>query len=204
MNDYARNRMYRRDRDMRDMHRGRMEYRGEAEYDTRRGVKGTGRYGIGGSRYYGRRDRTSRPDMRRDYGYMDDHADDYADYDYGYDYADYDYADDKETRLTHEDIAEWKKAIKNKDGTVGAHFRDSELLDVARRMNLTFDKYTEDEFCMVANMLYSDLCGAFKTYVPAEKEVIAYSKAARDWLDDADANKTDWKKLATYYYCIVE
>lgn len=52
--------------------------------DSRQGVRGTGRYGMGGSRYYG----------RRDYGedYARDYADDYARggrrdrADYGYDY----------------------------------------------------------------------------------------------------------------------
>ena len=34
-----------------------MTVSGYEHYDGRRGVKGTGRYGIGGSRYYGRRDR---------------------------------------------------------------------------------------------------------------------------------------------------
>jgi hypothetical protein len=55
--------------------------------DSRQGVRGTGRYGIGGSRYYGRRDR----DYGEDYG--DDYARggrrDRADYseDYGWDMA---------------------------------------------------------------------------------------------------------------------
>lgn len=55
--------------------------------DGRQGVKGTGRYGIGGSRYYGRRDRASE-DMadRRYYDDMRgrrDYADDYRGRDYG-------------------------------------------------------------------------------------------------------------------------
>ena len=53
--------------DMRGDYRGDIEYRGEVEYDERRGVRGTGRYGIGGRDYEG--------DHRgRDYGENEDEA----------------------------------------------------------------------------------------------------------------------------------
>ena len=78
------------------------------EEDGRRGVKGTGRYGIGGSRYYGRRrDRGSMPfsvegDIR------------YDDYDYDYDMADY--AGQQQIKLNKKDIQAWKRKMMNADG----------------------------------------------------------------------------------------
>ena len=178
------------------------DIRGEYERDGRRGVKYTGRYGIGGSRYYGR-DRAAYPDYdmrgRRDYRHED----------YDYDEDDYyrdgrDYADGEDMRLTDEEMTEWKHALKNSDGTRGEHFGKDKILDIARRLNMTFDDYTEKDLCMTANMLYSDVGQAFKAYIPIDKEVVAYTKAARLWLEDEDADMRGSEKLAEYFYTFVE
>lgn len=224
MNDYARNRIMMRDyarqggnrrgggRDYAGgMYRGSMDYEG----DYRQGVKGTGRYGIGGSRYYGRdrgdynmdyarggrggRDRA----MDEDYGYGEDYG---YEEDYG-DYRDYrgmrDYGDDKPERLKKKDMHEWKRKLRNADGTIGEHFDAQHIMTTAERMGVRYNGYDERELVMVANMLYSDYCDALKPYIPMDKEVMAYTKLAKAWLEDDDAPEGS-EKLALYYKCIVE
>ena len=58
--------------------------------DGRQGVRGTGRYGIGGSRYYGRHDYSDRDyDREREYDRDDDYRRDRKYRDYNYDPRDY-------------------------------------------------------------------------------------------------------------------
>ena len=66
-------------------------------------------------------------------------------------------------------------------------------------------KYTEDELCMVANMLYSDYCSVIHPYIShePEKEAQFYAKMAKAFLEDRDGPGPS-EKLALYYYCIVE
>lgn len=232
MNDYARSRIMMRDyarqggnrrgggRDYAGgMYRGTMDYEGDYAMrgrDGRQGVKGTGRYGIGGSRYYGR-DRSEYPMMdyarggnRRDRDYNDynDYGeyDDYADYGYD-DYRDYrgmrDYGDDKPEKLKKKDLHEWKRKLQNADGTIGEHFDANHIMSTAERMGIRYNGYDEKELVMVANMLYSDYCDALKPYIPMDKEVMAYTKLAKAWLEDEDAPEGS-EKLALYYKCIVD
>ena len=221
MNDMARrmmmNRDYRRGRDYRGNdyrgdYRGRDygegEYRGSMEYsgdygrggrpmpvpgpDGRRGVKGTGRYGIGGSRYYG-----------RDRG-MDEYEEDgmYRDYYGGMD-GNMDYTGHEDMRLTKQDMMEWKRKIKNADGSSGEHFDHKQIADAASKIGIRFDHYDDKELAMTANMLFSDYCDALRAYIPQEKEAIIYTKMARAFLEDEDAPKGS-EKLALYYYCIAD
>lgn len=187
----------------------RQGYRGDGReytvsYDGRRGVRGTGRYGIGGSMYRG--DREAR-DMRRNRDYRDyNDYDDYDNYDYGYDYDDDNdemYRDYHEhMKLTNEDMKEWKRKMQNADGSLGEHFDLQKIVNTAERLGIKFDKYNEKELCMTANMLYSDYCEALKSVVPKEKEEIIYTKMAKAFLEDDDAPKGS-EKLALYYYAIV-
>ena len=159
-----------------------MDYGEDYDYerDGRRGVKGTGRYGIGGSRYYGRR--------RRDY-----------------DMGDYrDYADDEdEVKVSKNHLKKWEKELMNADGSHGKHFDEAKLMPIAEKLGIKFDEYDEEEFVLVANMLYSDYCEALKSIVTPEREHIVYSKLAKAWLEDEDAPQGS-EKLALYYYCIVD
>jgi hypothetical protein len=146
-----------------------MTVTGYEEYDGRQGVKGTGRYGIGGSRYYGRRD------MGED-----------------------------DMSLTHEDMKKWKRSLVNSDGTMGEHFSLPQIEQAMRTMNIQPRDYTEDDLCMVANMLYSDYNNTLKNTIPKEKELAYYTSMARDFLEDKDASVKGSEKLAAYYYCIVD
>ena len=192
------------------------------ERDGRRGVRGTGPYGIGGRRYYGRRDRRSSgdyadedmarggnrggrdrlpgpdPDPRlwRRYGEEDGTDINYND---SADYADY----GEEIHLKKEDLKHWKKSLENADGTMGEHFTMEQIMGAAEKLGVKFEEYDEKEFCLVVNMLYSDYCEALKGIIPQDKELHAYVKMAKAWLEDEDALQGS-ERLAMYYYCIVE
>lgn len=215
MNDMARRMMDRRMRDRR-MNR-RYDRRGGdyARYDRnhedgRRGVKGTGPYGIGGRLHYGR-DRAS-----GDYGYNDYKGGDYArgndygmnDYypDYDEDYADYgmDYNDygSGDVRLSKKDITEWRQMLQNADGSKGAHFDTNRAMQAAERMGIHFNNFSEKEFAITMNMLYSDYCEALKQFVPHDMEDMVYAKMAKAFLEDDDAPEAS-EKLALYFHCIV-
>ena len=145
--------------------------RGMTVSDGRQGVRGTGRYGRGGSMYRGRRDRHS--------------------------------GEEEEMYLDEEDMKEWKKMLKNADGTMGEHFDKHEVEQAAKSLGIMPQEYTMEDLCMVANMLYSDYCDTFKNIIPKDKEVKYYTKMAEDFLDDKDSSVKGSEKLATYYYCIV-
>ena len=208
MNSIARDIIMRR---RREDHR--RDYRSDYRGDYRQGVKGTGRYGMGGSRYYGdsRRDGHYEEDERdyrnrnmrdyNDYADYNDYMDDYA-YrrDYRYDYRDY---ADESMRLSKEDIKEWKKELQNADGTLGEHFDKTQIMSAAEKLGIRYNGYDEKELCLTANVLYSDYCDALKMYVPQEKEAIVYTKMAKAFLEDEDAPE-GWEKLAIYYNCIVK
>lgn len=143
--------------------------RGMTVSDGRQGVRGTGRYGRGGSMYRGR----------------DRHS------------------GEEEMYLDEEDMKEWKKMLKNADGTMGEHFDKHEVEQAAKSLGIMPQEYTMEDLCMVANMLYSDYCDTFKNIIPKDKEVKYYTKMAEDFLDDKDSSVKGSEKLATYYYCIV-
>lgn len=169
-----------RGRDRRGMDYGR-DY-DEPMYDGRQGVKGTGRYGIGGSRYYGR---------------------DRAEYDYNYnDYNDYGHGDDM--RLGKHDIIAWKEKIENADGSYGEHFNPTQIRQAVQSLGVQMNRYSEKELCLAANMLYSDYCEVLKPFIPREKEAVIYVNMARAFLDDPDAAVQGGEKLAAYYYAIVD
>lgn len=214
--------------DMRDMRRGsrRGAMRGSGrrdmtmgyygmEEDGRRGVKGTGMYGIGGSKHRGRKrdymesetdyartresgrgvDRNDygyeyEEDDERDYGYGEDY-----DYDYGYDYADM-------PKLTKRDIMEWKRELVNADGTKGEHFKMEHIMKAAKDMGIRFHEYDEKELCLTVNMLYSDYCEVLKPFISPDKELYVYVAMGKAFLEDEDAPEGS-EKLALYYHCVV-
>ena len=153
----------------------------EAMYDGRQGVKGTGRYGIGGSRYYGRRsDRASA------------------------DYNEYDYGHGGEMHLTKHDMMMWKEKMENPDGSYGEHFTSTQIKQAMQSLGVQMNGYNEKELCLAANMLYSDYSEVLKPFIPREKEAVIYVNMARAFLDDPDAAVQGGEKLAAYYYAIVD
>ena len=160
--------------------RGRADYDDdEPMYDGRQGVKGTGRYGIGGSRYSGRR--------------SDRAVGDYGEYDYG-----------EEMRLSKHDMMMWKERMENPDGSYGEHFNPTQIKQAVQSLGVQMNGYTEKELCLAANMLYSDYAEVLRPFVPREKEAVIYVNMARAFLDDPDAAVQGGEKLAAYYYAIVD
>lgn len=145
---------------------------------------------------YDRRDRRDYNDYRRDYN-------DYNDYKRRTDYDDYAHHENLYS-LSKEDIHEWSKNLDNKDGSRGPKFNLSQMTSIAERLGIRFEHYNEHEFCMTANMLYSDLCMDLKNVVTPDKEAIEYGKMARSWLEDSDTSAKGSEKLALYYYLIVK
>ena len=151
----------------------------EMMYDGRQGVKGTGRYGIGGSRYSGGRG---------------DRA--------GGDYGEYDYHGGM--RLGKRDMMMWKEKMENPDGSYGEHFTSTQIRQAMQSLGVQMNGYNEKELCLAANMLYSDYAEVLKPFIPREKEAVIYVNMARAFLDDPDAAVQGGEKLAAYYYAIVD
>ena len=73
----------------------------------------------------------------------------------------------------------------------------SQILPIAEKMGYRFDHYDESEFCMVVNMLYSDMASAVMGLLPPDKELALFVRMAKNWLEDEDAPEGS-KKLALY------
>ena len=201
--------------DMRRYDRAGEDYRRDYESDGRRGVKGTGPYGMGGRRYY--------PDRNDGRGYNDYADEEYTNrekrmnepYDWvrddelydrrGYDRRDMRDMEDMhgEIKLKKSDMEKWKSSLMNADGTRGEHFRKEQILQAAEKLGLSYKNYDEMDLCMVVNMLYSDYCETMKGVLSPERELVAYVKMAKAWLEDKDALQGS-EKLAAYYYCIID
>lgn len=108
---------------------------------------------------------------------------------------------DKPLKLSRKERAKWKRNLVNKDGTRGPHFDDEELYKVIDKMKLSFDNYTEADVCLMANVLYSDFCKAYKRFIPVDEEIYAYVAAAQAFLEDDDGLDGS-EKVTAYYYCI--
>lgn len=178
--------------------------------DGRQGVKGTGPYGIGGRLYYGR-DRADndyeRMDYRNgnymrgnDYGNYPDYEEDYGDY--GMDYGEYPDYGEPIMPLSKRDIGEWRQKLQNADGSRGAHFDTNRVVQTAEKMGIHFNNFTEKEFAITMNMLYSDYCEALRSVIPPDREDMIYAKMAKAFLEDDDAPEAA-EKLSLYYHCIV-
>lgn len=176
--------------------------------DSRQGVRGTGRYGIGGSRYYGRRDRDYGEDYAR--GGRRDRADYGEDYgwdmargrrDYGEDYArGRDYGEPE--MFSHKDMETWKSMMRNEDGSRGEHFRKEQCKHAGEQAGVDIEEFGEDIFCLAMNMMYSDYCKVAKKYGVDRPEY--YADLAKAFLRDKDFDGKPEEKLYLYYKCIVE
>jgi hypothetical protein len=189
----------------------RSDYHNEYEEDGRRGVKGTGPYGMGGRRYY--------PDRNDGRDYRDYADEEYTNkekrmtkpYDWVRDDELYDRRDREDMamydmngmKLKKSDMEKWKHSLMNADGTRGEHFRKENIMQTAEKVGVQYKDYDEMDLCMVVNMLYSDYCEAMRGVIHPEKELMTYVKLAKAWLEDKDAPKGS-EKLALYYYCIIE
>ena len=194
---YVSNRRPRRDRDM--------EYYGMPKGDYRR----DGRYDRDMADY---ESRDMRGDMRsRDYG---DYNRDYADYemhdmrgrdygDYGMEYGMRDYGEMEYGKLSHKDIENWKRHLKNQDGTMGEHFKKDQVMQAARQIGVNPEEYgNEHIFGLVMNMMYSDYCAVAKKFGLDRPDF--YAELAKAFLNDKDFEGEPEEKVWLYYKCISE
>ena len=120
------------------------------------------------------------------------------------DYDDRDMRDYGDTlKLSKADIQQWKQMLKNEDGTHGAHYEMSQIMDIADKHNVRFKEFDEKDLCMTVNMLYSDYCEVVKRYVSPDKELTFFVEMAIAFLCDRDGPEAS-EKLALYYNCIVD
>ena len=187
---YVTSRRSRRDRDMDDY--------GMPKGDFRRG-------GMPPMRDYD--DYDMRGDMRgRDYG---DYNRDYADYEMqdmrGRDYGDYgmrDYGEMEYGKMSHKDIENWKRHLKNQDGTMGEHFKKDQVMQAARQIGVNPEEYGEHIFPLVMNMMYSDYCAVAKKFGLDRPDF--YAELAKAFLNDKDFGGEPEEKVWLYYKCIAE
>lgn len=156
-----------------------------------------------GDNAMGRRDREDYRSSRRDY--EDNRMRDYED---GRDYrrtgSRYDYEDGHKERieLSKSDMHNWKRAMKNADGSKGAHYEMQQIIQVADKLGIKFRDYDEKEFCIAVNMFYSDYCEVIGKHIPHDKMLLFCAEMAQAFLEDEDAPEGS-VKLALYYHCIV-
>lgn len=103
--------------------------------------------------------------------------------------------------LSKHDMMHWKHILRNADGSRGEHFTPEQVKREVDRLGIRFDEYSESEFCMAMNMLYSDFCEVNRSFVSPDREPHYYAKLAQAWLEDDDG-PTGSEKLALYFYSI--
>lgn len=142
----------------------------------------------------------SRRGMRdsRNYGDNARNREDMRDYNDMYDYVD---GHDVPPELSKADMSAWKHALKNADGSKGAHYDTQQVIQVADKIGVRFDEYDVKEFCMTVNMMYSDYCAVLEKYVQHDKMLMLCADLAKAFLEDEDAPEGP-TKLALYYHCI--
>ena len=106
-------------------------------------------------------------------------------------------------RLSKTDIHRWKHTMENEDGTHGAHYEMQHIIPAAEKAGVHFEDYSEKEFCLAVNMMYSDYCKVARKYVAPEKELMFFVEMAHAFLEDEDGPEP-FEKLALYYHCIVD
>lgn len=197
---------------------------------SRRGGDGRNPYGSRGGYVESRRPRRDRdmedygmyrrggmPPMR-DYDDYDMRGDmrsrDYADYemhdmrgrdygDYGMDYGMRDYGEMEYGKLSHKDIENWKKNMKNQDGTMGEHFKKEQVAQYARQVGVNPEEFGgEHVFGLVMNMMYSDYCAVAKKFGLDRPDF--YAELAKAFLHDKDFGGEPEEKVWLYYKCIAE
>lgn len=104
--------------------------------------------------------------------------------------------------LSKSDIHEWKRAMKNADGSTGGHYELQQVVQTADKIGAKYKDYDEKELCIATNMMYSDYCTVLNKYVTHDKLLHVCVELAKAFLEDEDAPAGS-EKLALYYHCIV-
>ena len=141
----------------------------------------------------GRRSTRDYTSDNEDGRYMDFRSD--SEYD-GNDYHNY-----KHLKLSKADIMKAEQKLHNVDGSHGPHYDYQQIMQVAERLGIRFDSFTEKEFCLCVNMMYADYIMVIRKYTPPEKELMCCAEMAKAFFDDPDGPEPS-EKLALYFHCI--
>ena len=132
----------------------------------------------------------------------------YGEYEQGRHYEDDDYDEYEERharhpKLTRDDAKRWKRMMENFDGTHGEHYDREQTEQAAEKLGIRFDDFSEMEFCLAVNMMYSDYGHVLRKYIPSDKELHVCAELAQAFLEDPDGPGPS-VKLALYFHCIVD
>lgn len=110
------------------------------------------------------------------------------------------YAQDDGDELSYREMKDWVNNMETTDsnGNIvkrGEKYSMAQTMELAQRLGVKFDKFSEEEFWVAMNAVYSDY------YCVLGDNPEMYAKLAKAFLCDSDAVRD---KLSAYYYAIVE
>ena len=188
MNRYIRDRAMRRsDRASGRTHRG-GTYNVSGTYDRRT-------YGSHPNQPTAEHERHIRSDYMGDYNYGGDY---YHDRPYGHLYPMSDYRYDRRAERDEEEeyykeLDRWIGKLKRKNKF---NINESQLIDMAKRYNISMKDYDEKEFYATFLMMVSD-------YGKVSQDPQIYVEMAKAFLEDDDTELKGSEKLSKYLYAIV-
>ena len=104
-------------------------------------------------------------------------------------------------QLTDEDLRAWVSGMENADGSVGAHWTETQTSSIAQAINVAFGEVSAAEFWATMNMMYSDYTPAGLKYGVDRPEF--YADLAKEFLFDKDGPGPS-AKLSAYYNAVVK
>lgn len=109
----------------------------------------------------------------------------------------------EEYMLSDKEMKMWVQDMETTDnnGNVvrrGEKFNEQQAMDMAKRMGIKFDKFSEKSYWTVLNMMYSDY------YSVIGDNPDMYARLAKAWLCDSDVAMMGDEKLFAYYCYVVE
>lgn len=116
-------------------------------------------------------------------------------------YGVYNMAHERKKKLTDKEYKEWVDHMVDADGGTGGMWTKEETTAVARKIGIDFKDFSEADFHVAMDMVYSDYCEVFDKYGMDKPEI--YAEIAKAWLCDEDTLQGA-EKLAAYYEYVVK
>ena len=147
--------------------------------------------------------------------YRGDYRDDYVDMTYRNEYRNaypsnmqhhhskMGFGKSEEYMLSDKEMKMWVHEMETTDnnGAVvkrGEKYTEQQAMDMAKRLNIKFDKFSEKSFWVALNMMFSDY------YSVLGENPDIYARLAKAWLCDSDVAMTGDDKLYAYYCYVVD
>lgn len=107
-------------------------------------------------------------------------------------------------KLTEREKQEWLDSMDNSDGTKGETFSKEQASAIAKKVGANFDNYSESDFALALNSVYSDFCEALNKVDPKLAEnPMTFGQMAIAWLEDEDSYPPE-ERLARYWKYMVK